>query len=74
MAVFSVTNASKKGISLFSSFLQNNSNNLFLQIFTNLFLQIFDYRIVRAFLIEEQKIVIKVMKTHAFAKLKKTEK
>lgn len=68
MAVFSVTNASKKGISLFSSFLQNNSNN------ANLFLQIFDYRIVRAFLIEEQKIVIKVMKTHAFAKLKKTEK
>lgn len=68
MAVFSVTNASKKGISLFSSFLQNDSNN------ANLFLQIFDYRIVRAFLIEEQKIVIKVMKTHAFAKLKKTEK
>lgn len=68
MVVFSVTNASKKGISLFSSFLQNDSNN------ANLFLQIFDYRIVRAFLIEEQKIVIKVMKTHAFAKLKKTEK
>ncbi|KAK9298869.1 hypothetical protein QLX08_007915 [Tetragonisca angustula] len=30
-------------------------------------------RIVRAFLIEEQKIVIKVMKTQAFAKLKKAE-